>query len=182
MRIPHALRLVLLAAIGCHHPSQGPSMPTESHAAPRLSRPEQVIIPPGLAHWPRPVPNGQFPHYPKDARSAGVEGRVLAAFVIDEAGRPELVTISILQSSSSPRRREFVSSVCTFLRDDARFSWDPHTPVRGLVIMPFEFHLSSRLVTEPILPMPDLKPVGDSLRQMSPPELARWIDSQEHCF
>jgi hypothetical protein len=50
--------------------------------------------------------------------------------------------------------------------------------------MPFEFTLNGGVLTEtlPLPPMPDLQIVGDSLRYMSPPELAAWVESQQHCF
>lgn len=170
------LSIVLL---GCGHPA--PEPPTnEPRATPRLVHPEEVIIPPAEAEWPRPAgdPTTDFPHYPVGARNAGVEARVVTAFVIGESGRVEYPTISII---ARPYDGEFERSVCTFLRT-ARFSWSPHSPVRGLVIMPFEFTLSSTTVTQPLLPRPDLRSLGDSLRDMTPQQRAAWIESKPHCL
>ena len=180
MHILKSLPLAILAILGCQQPSRVAQPGEKTPTAQRLLRPEQVIIPPEHADWPRPVQNGQFPHYPQEARSTGVEGRVVVAFVIDAEGLPEAGTISILQSTAP--RREFASSVCAFLRSDAKFSWYPHAPLRGLVVMPFEFRLNGVTAPEALPPTPNLEALGDSLRGMSPTQLASWIESKPHCF
>ena len=175
-----AVPLVALAVMSCQHPSSTPSPSSTSNEQPRLLHPEQLVIPPDGAEWPRPILNGQHPHYPKEPRSKGIEGLVLMALVINEDGRPEQRTISILQSL--PRHSpEFTESVCTFLRT-AQFGWEPHAPTRTLVVMPFIFGLTDAIVTQSVSREPDLRPVRDSLRQMSPPEIVAWIESKPHCF
>jgi hypothetical protein len=171
----YSLSLLALVTIGCQHHASTRSS-SGVHVAQRLPRPEQVIIPPENADWPHQITNAQFPHYPPDARSTGIEARVIVAFVIGGDGRVEPRTISILQSPPAPRG--FASSVCPFLRSGAEFSWDPHPPARGLVIMPFEFKLPGSVLTEMLPPMPDLQTLRDSLQHMSPPELAAWVESQ----
>jgi hypothetical protein len=172
-----ALPLLTLTIICCQHPA--PSTSNTSNEQSRLLHPEQLITPPEGADWPREINNGQYPHYPKDARRNGVEAYVLAAFVISEDGRPEPRTISILQS---PRGYpDFASSVCTFLRNGAQYSWETQAPARVLVVMPFIFQLTGVTVTQALAPEPDLRPVRDSVRQMSPTELAAWIESKKHC-
>lgn len=172
-----ALPLLTLTIICCQHPA--PSTSNTSNEQSRLLHPEQLITPPEGADWPREINNGQYPHYPKDARRNGVEAYVLAAFVISEDGRPEPRTISILQS---PRGYpDFASSVCTFLRNGAQYSWETQAPARVLVVMPFIFQLTGVTVTQALPPEPDLRPVRDSVRQMSPTELAAWIESKKHC-
>jgi TonB family protein len=179
----HSLGMLALTMVGCQHlASSARSSADASHSAPRLSHAEQVIVPPEYADWPRQVSTGEFPHYPPGARGAGVEARVIMAFVVDEGGRVEPGTISILQPA--PAHRDFESSVCMFLRTNARFSWVPHSPARGLVVLPFEFTLSggSDVFAEALPPMPDLRAVKDSLRLMLPPQLAAWVESKQHCF
>lgn len=182
-RAAHSLGILALATIGCQQPASSVhSSPDALHGTQRLRQPEQVIVPPEYVDWPRPVSTGEFPHYPPGARRDGVEARVIVAFVIDEDGRAEPGTISILQPK--PGHHDFESSVCTFLRTSAEFSWAPHSPMRGLVVMPFEFTLSggSGLLAETLPPMPDLRAVKDSLRHMSPAQLAAWVESKKHCF
>lgn len=147
---------------------------------PRLVHPEEVIIPPEAAEWPRPIHNGEYPHYPPDARQEGVEARVVAAFVVNEGGRAEYRTISILQTSAT--HWEFAATVCAFLRNDAGFTWGAHPPARALVIMPFEFRLRGVAVTEGMPSVPHLRAIADSLREMSPAQLAAWVESRPHCF
>lgn len=173
------LTLFAVAISGCQRPAPVSSPSASSITAPRLVRPEAVLIPPELAAWPQPVANGQFPHYPPGLRNMGVEARVVTAFVIDESGRPEYRTISILESPAT--HGEFVTSVCTFLRSGAEFSSAPHAPARALVIMPFVFTLEGVAVTERPSPEPNLSAVRDSTRHMSPTELSAWVEAKPHC-
>ena len=46
-----------------------------------------------------PSPNNPTPAYPTMLRSAGVEGRVLAQFIVDTSGRAEMATFKILETS-----------------------------------------------------------------------------------
>lgn len=85
------------------------------------------------------LPGGSPPHYPESLRMAGVEGEVVAVFVVDDQGRVEAGSISFLRSDNAQFERE----VRATLRD-MRF-----TPaevggrkVRQLVQMPFVFKLS----------------------------------------
>lgn len=182
MMNPRSCLVVLLALViaGCPHPSSTSVTSRASNTTPRLVHPEQVIIPPEATEWPRKINNGQYPHYPVDARDKGVEARVVAAFVVNEEGRPEYRTISILQSSAT--HPEFAATVCAFLREGAEFTWAPHAPARALVIMPFEFALRGVTVAEELPPLPHLRAIADSLREMSPPQLAAWVESKPHCF
>ena len=175
----NAAPLLALGILCCQHPASTPSA-NALNVQSRLLHPEQLVTPPEGADWPRGINNGQYPHYPKNARSNGVEAFVIAAFVIGEDGRPEPRTISILQS---PRGYpDFALSVCSFLRTGAQYSWETHAPARVLVVMPHIFKLTGVGVTQPLPPEPDLRPVRDSVRQMSPQELAAWIESKKHCF
>lgn len=173
-----SLTLFALAVGGCRHPSSVPSSPV-STGAPRVVHPEQLIIPPDMTEWPRGLSTGEFPHYPPAARSNGVEARVVMAFVIDENGRPEPRTISVLQSPGA--HPEFQRAVCMFLRNGAEYSWGPQAPARALVVVPFEFTLRGTMLTEPLPPEPNLSAVRDSIRHLSRGELAAWVDSKPHC-
>ena len=46
-----------------------------------------------------PSPNNPTPSYPSMLQSAGVEGRVLAQFVVDTSGRADMSTFKVLESS-----------------------------------------------------------------------------------
>jgi hypothetical protein len=174
------MSLLAIAIMCCQHPSSTPSPSNASDGQPRLQHPEQLITLPEGSEWPRQIDNGQFPQYPRDPRRDGVEAFVLAAFVVNADGRPEPRTISILQSPAG--FPEFASSVCTFLRTGAWFTWGEHAPARALVVTPFFFHLTGVIVTQSSPRAPDLGVVRDSLREMSPPQLAAWIESKPHCL
>jgi len=177
--IVNRVSLLALAMMGCQHPSSTPSPSDASNGKQRLQHPEQLVTLPEDSDWPRQIDNGQFPHYPRDARRNGVEALVLTAFVINEDGRPEPRTISILQSPAG--YPEFVTSVCTFLRSGAQFSLGPHAPARTLVVRAFVFALHGVMVTRQLPRMPDVRAADDSVRQMSPSELAAWVESKKHC-
>ena len=85
-----------------------------------------------------PVPGQRGPRYPVDLRNAGVEGEVLAQFVVDTSGVAVMDTFKVLRSSHG----EFSQSVKVFVAG-ARY-----TPaliggrkVRQLVQQPFNFTL-----------------------------------------
>jgi protein TonB len=85
------------------------------------------------------LPGGRPPRYPEALRIAGVEGKVVAIFVVDDRGLVEAGSVSFLHSDNEQFERE----VRATLRD-MRF-----TPaevggrkVRQLVQMPFVFKLS----------------------------------------
>jgi periplasmic protein TonB len=82
---------------------------------------------------------GEAPEYPSILRSSGVEGEVLAQFVVNESGRYEPGTLKILNSSNSA----FTAAVKDAL-PRMRFSAAQigGRKVQQLVQMPFQFHLS----------------------------------------
>ena len=81
------------------------------------------------------------PSYPEALRAAGVEGKVVAQFVVDERGRVETDSVRFLQSDNVL----FEASVRTVLR---RMRFAPAEiagkTVRQLVQMPFVFRISGR--------------------------------------
>ena len=169
---------IVTALTACVHSSSVPAAAITQAGTLRLVRAEEVIVPPRTAGWPRPLNVNDIPRYPSDARSAGIEGRVIVAFVIDEQGRVELPTLSIVEQPLQP---EFARSVCTFLRN-ATFSWSPHPPARGLVLFQSVFALRGDAITQPLSPEPDEPRLHATLAAMSPRERAEWIESRPHCF
>ncbi len=85
------------------------------------------------------LPGGAFPRYPDKLRAEGIEGTVLAQFVVDREGKPDLATWKVLRAS----REEFAMAVLSALpgmkftpaRKDGRV-------VRQLVQQPFNFALA----------------------------------------
>jgi protein TonB len=85
------------------------------------------------------LPGGSPPHYPDALRMAGVEGQVVAVFVVDDAGRVEPGSIVFLHSDNE----EFEREVRAALRDMRFAPADVGgRKVRQLVQMPFVFKLS----------------------------------------
>ena len=76
------------------------------------------------------------PEYPEMLRQAGVEGEVVAAFVVDTAGRAEIATLRMLRTT----RPEFADAVRRAL-PRARFlpAEAAGRKVRQLVELPFVF-------------------------------------------
>jgi beta-lactamase regulating signal transducer with metallopeptidase domain len=90
---------------------------------------------------------GTYPRYPESLKTAGIQGDVLAQFVVDAEGRPDTSTFKVLRASSEGRSgsetREFVLAVRMAL-PDMRF--DPARkdgrPVKQVVQQPFMFQLA----------------------------------------
>ena len=87
---------------------------------------------------PRIVGRAPEPRYPATLRSAGIEGRVLAEFVVDTLGRAELATLRFPELGNPL----FGDAVREAL---ARFRFEPGEvagrKVRTRVAVPFEFRL-----------------------------------------
>jgi protein TonB len=85
------------------------------------------------------IPGVRPPAYPEALRSAGVEGKVVVEFVVDESGRPDPGSIRIVQSDNDL----FVDAVRIALRR-MRFTAAEvgGRKVSQLVQMPFVFTLS----------------------------------------
>lgn len=81
---------------------------------------------------------GEAPEYPQSLRDQGIEGEVLAQFVVNENGRYEAGTLKILNSSNSA----FTAAVKDAL-PRMRFSAAQigGKKVQQLVQMPFQFHI-----------------------------------------
>lgn len=85
------------------------------------------------------VPGGSPPRYPEALRIAGVEGQVLAVFVVDDQGRVEVGSISFLHSDNEQFEREVRATLRQMRFIPAEVGG---RKVRQLVQMPFVFKLS----------------------------------------
>jgi protein TonB len=81
---------------------------------------------------------GEAPEYPALLKESGVEGQVLAQFVVNESGRYEGGTLKIL-SSSNPAFTAAVKDALPRMRFSA--AQIGGKKVQQLVQMPFQFHL-----------------------------------------
>ncbi|MEA2706990.1 MAG: periplasmic protein TonB [Gemmatimonadaceae bacterium] len=81
---------------------------------------------------------GDAPEYPASLRESGVEGQVLAQFVVNESGRYEGGSLKIL-SSSNPAFTAAVKDALPRMRFSA--AQIGGKKVQQLVQMPFQFHL-----------------------------------------
>jgi periplasmic protein TonB len=82
---------------------------------------------------------GEAPEYPSSLRESGVEGQVLAQFVVNESGRYESGTLKIL-NSSNPAFTAAVKDALPRMRFSA--AQIGGKKVQQLVQMPFQFHLA----------------------------------------
>jgi protein TonB len=82
---------------------------------------------------------GDAPEYPSSLRDSGVEGQVLAQFVVNESGRYESGTLKVL-SSSNPAFTAAVKDALPRMRFSA--AQIGGKKVQQLVQMPFQFHLA----------------------------------------
>lgn len=107
---------------------------------------------------------------------AGIQTRVIMAFVVDSSGRVDLPTITIIQHGWTP---DFDDAVCEYLVT-AQFTWGPH-PQRGPVVVPFDFDIRNGHAAK-LPPVPDLKAFGEELKQLSPAQLDAWLAPRPHCW
>ena len=82
---------------------------------------------------------GEAPEYPPSLIASGVEGQVLAQFVVNESGRYESGTLKILKSSN-PAFTAAVKDALPRMRFSA--AQIGGKKVQQLVQMPFQFHLT----------------------------------------
>jgi protein TonB len=82
---------------------------------------------------------GDAPVYPESLKSSGIEGTVMAQFVVNESGRYEAGTLKIL-SSSNPGFTAAVKDALPRMRFSA--AQIGGKKVQQLVQMPFQFHIT----------------------------------------
>jgi periplasmic protein TonB len=85
------------------------------------------------------LPGGSPPRYPEALRVAGIEGEVVAVFVVDDRGRVEAGTISFSHSDNAQFEREVRATLGEMRFVPAEVGG---RKVRQLVQMPFVFRLS----------------------------------------
>ena len=144
--------LALLAIVAaCETPapnrvlSADPTPSAKAAAEPVLARPDQQFFE-FQVEEPVTYVTGVAPQYPAELRAAGVNGSVMAQFVVDTMGRVEVGTFKAIESSHDL----FTESVRRTL-PELRF-----TPakvggrrVRQLVQQPFMFNLGAKALTKP---------------------------------
>ena len=129
---------VALLALACSLKSDGPTAvrgaqslePSQATAGAELSQPGHAQVLPGI----RP------PRYPDLLRAARIEGEVVAQFVIDTSGTPDLATFRVL-SSTHDLFTAAVRNALPSMRFTRPVLAGRH--VRQLVEMPFEFTLTN---------------------------------------
>ena len=85
------------------------------------------------------LPGNPAPRYPQSMRQANIEGEVLAQFVVDSSGRPEMWTFKVLKSTH-PDFTASVRAAVPFMRfSPAELKG---RKVKQLVQMPFVFGLN----------------------------------------
>ncbi len=82
---------------------------------------------------------GEAPEYPNSLKDQGIEGQVLAQFVVNESGRYEPGTLKIM-SSSNPAFSAAVKDALPRMRFSA--AQIGGKKVQQLVQMPFQFHIA----------------------------------------
>jgi protein TonB len=82
---------------------------------------------------------GDAPQYPESLKSSGIEGQVMAQFVVNESGRFEPGTLKIL-NSSNPGFTAAVKDALPRMRFSA--AQIGGKKVQQLVQMPFQFHIT----------------------------------------
>src|SRR5204862_477025 len=84
---------------------------------------------------------GEAPEYPPALKDQGVEGTVLAQFVVNESGRYEPGTLKILNSSNSAFTAAVKDALPRMKFSAAQIGG---RKVQQLVQMPFQFHIIQR--------------------------------------
>ena len=86
------------------------------------------------------MPGNPSPRYPDLLRDAGVDGEVLAQFVVDTTGRADMLTFKVLKSTHDL----FTATVRASLPNMTFFPAEVgHKKVKQLIQMPFEFSTGS---------------------------------------
>jgi TonB family protein len=122
----------------------GTSRATTPRGTPQLVTANQTYFEFQVEQQALPVPGSPSPKYPDLLRRAGVDGTVLAQFVIDTLGRADLSTFKVLKST----HELFTESVRAAL-PQIKFhaAQVGGRPVKQLVQMPFDFSISSGQAT-----------------------------------
>jgi TonB family protein len=86
----------------------------------------------------QPVPGNAGPRYPDLLRNAGVDGQVVAQFVVDTSGRPDMLTFRVVKSTHDL----FTASVRATLPNIRFYPAEVgNRKVKQLIQMPFDFSM-----------------------------------------
>ena len=109
------------------------------HPVPAMATPNQAYFDFQVERQAAPLPNNPAPRYPDALRNAGVEGEVVAQFVLNRDGRPDMGTFKVLRTTHDL----FTQAVKTTL-PNMRFkpAQVGGMPVRQLIQTSFQFNLS----------------------------------------
>jgi TonB family protein len=110
-----------------------------SGAAPRLMTPDQAYFDFQVEKEAKFVATGTAPRYPDALRKQHVEGVVIAQFVVDAAGLPEMSTYKVLRSDNELFANAVKSALGGMTFKPAEVGGHP---VRQVVQMPFQFSLN----------------------------------------
>ena len=120
------------------------------------------------------APGNPAPRYPDILRAAGLDGEVLAQFVVGRDGRPDMNTFKVLRSSHELFTMAVRNAIPNMRFTPARIAGKP---VKQLVQMPFQFQLGSRRDTAAAKPFSEFKlgkqalPLPSNLPARYPDEL-----------
>lgn len=118
---------------------QSTPAPNEQTSGPQSVNPNQTFFEFQVEQQVTPKRGNRGPRYPDEMRAAGIEGEVLAQFVVDQYGEPDLSTLKILKSTDDAFT-ESVRSAIPDMHFNAALVGDRN--VKQLIQMPFQFNLS----------------------------------------
>jgi TonB family protein len=107
--------------------------------APEPAEPNQTFFEFQVEHQAKPLPDSPAPRYPDLLREAGVEGVVLAQFVLSTDGTADMSSFKVIRSTHD-LFTETVRAALPNMRFEPALIGG--RPVRQLVQMPFTFNLS----------------------------------------
>jgi TonB family protein len=107
--------------------------------APEPTTPNQTFFEFQVEKQAKPLPDNPPARYPDVLRAAGVEGEVLAQFVLNPDGTPDMNTFKVLKSTHDLFTESVKASLPTMRFEPATVGGHA---VRQLIQMPFQFSLS----------------------------------------
>jgi TonB family protein len=113
--------------------------PPRNARRPEATLPQGVYFEYQVQKAVSPIAGNQAPRYPDILRQAKIEGSVLAQFIVDENGRADSTSLTVLRSSHDLFKNAVLSSITSFRFNPAELNG---RPVKQLVQMPFQFSLS----------------------------------------
>ena len=135
--------LALASTLQCARESS-PAAPADAAATARVSQPARIDADRAFFDFQvekqvSSMPGNGAPRYPDILRKANIEGEVLAQFVVDPDGRPDMSTFKVLRSSHDLFTNTVVKALPNMRFYPAQVGG---RPVRQVVQMPFQFSLT----------------------------------------